>query len=313
MSRYLLVDGGQTGCRVVYVEDGLQVGSGSGGGLSRSAGDRSEGLSAALESSFAEIEPRPGAVDVVVAGLTGFDGSLESAGAIAGTVRALVRAGQVIVTNDAVTSYLGAIGVSPGCMVAAGTGVIALSGDMDGSFARADGWGYILGDDGGGYYIGRRGLASALRAWDGRGGSEALRQKAEGSIGPPEEIKQRVYGASNPASEVAEFALQVAEAAREGDPTAARIWADAACEVALTATASLGEVFDPGTPVTVSWTGSVFNAEDLMLEPFKRHIAGMWPTARLLAPEGTALRGAELLAQSGGPPMFGSLLHVFDE
>ena len=57
-------------------------------------------------------------------------------------------------TNDAVTSYVGAIGFEPGAVVAAGTGVIALAGDRDGNFARSDGWGYILGDDGGGYYIG---------------------------------------------------------------------------------------------------------------------------------------------------------------
>jgi N-acetylglucosamine kinase-like BadF-type ATPase len=52
-----------------------------------------------------------------------------------------------------VTSYLGAIGFEPGAVVAAGTGVIALAGDRDGNFARSDGWGYILGDDGGGWLL----------------------------------------------------------------------------------------------------------------------------------------------------------------
>ena len=51
------------------------------------------------------------------------------------------------------TSYLGAIGFEPGAVVAAGTGVIALAGDRDGNFARSDGWGYILGDDGGGWLV----------------------------------------------------------------------------------------------------------------------------------------------------------------
>jgi glucosamine kinase len=308
VARYLLIDGGQSGCRVVYVVDGERVGSGTGSGLSRHARDRTEDLLLAIERACRDIEPHT--VQAVVAGLSGFDDSQETASAIAKGIRSLVQAERVILTNDAVTSYLGAIGVAPGAMVAAGTGIIALAGDTDGRFARVDGWGYILGDDGGGYYIGRRGLASALRAWDGRGGSDALRRKAEESIGPPEEIKNQVYGASNPASKVAEFAMQVAEAAREGDPEAAKIWEDAAREAALTTTASLRQVFDPGASVTVSWTGGLFDARDLMLEPFKSHIAEMWPSARLLAPEGSALRGAQLLAQSDRLVMFGPLLYV---
>jgi glucosamine kinase len=307
VARYLLIDGGQSGCRVVYVVDGEQAGSGSGSGLSRHARDRTEDLLRAIERACMDIDLHT--VQAVVAGLSGFDDSSESAHAIMKGIRSLVQAERVIVTNDAVTSYLGAIGVAPGAMVAAGTGIIALAGDTDGSFARADGWGYILGDDGGGYYIGRRGLASALRAWDGRGGSDALRQKAKESIGLPKEIKKHVYEAPNPVSEVAEFAVQVAEAAREGDPEASKIWEDAAREAALTATASLRQVFDPGASVTVSWTGSLFDAHDLMLGPFKAHMAEMWPSARLLAPEGKALRGALLLAQSGRLVMFGSLLH----
>lgn len=315
MSRHLLVDGGQTGCRVVYVEDGRELGSGSGVGLSREVDDRVRGLLEALEGPLrdSDVEARSGVVDVVAAGLTGFDGSPQTARAIAEGLRSFVKAKRVIVTNDAVTSYLGAIGIKPGAMVAAGTGIIALSGDPDGGFARSDGWGYILGDDGSGYYIGRRGLASAMRAVDGREGSKILRQKAEDALGTPEEIKKHIYEASNPASEVAKFAKQVAEAALEGDPTALKIWADAASEAAFTTTAALRQVFKPETPVTVSWAGSLFNVGELMLEPFKHHVIEMWPSARLMPPESKALHGAELLAQFDSFPMFRSLLHIFDK
>ena len=312
MNRHLLIDGGQTGCRLVYVVEGEEIGSGSGVGLSRQE-DRTESLLKAIEQGFADIEPRPEAVDVVAAGLTGFDGSPEVAKTIADGVRSMVRAGHVVVTNDAVTSYLGAIGFEPGAVVAAGTGSIALAGDNNGSVARSDGWGYILGDDGGGYYIGRRGLASALRAADGRGGSENLLRRAEKEIGQPELIKKQVYGASNPASMVAAFTMEVAEAARKGDLVAREIWSDAAYEVALTVTATLSQLFEPNDFVTVSWTGSLFNAKDLMLDPFREHVAEMWPTARLLAPEGKGLHGAELLARSDRLTMFRSLLHVFSE
>ena len=313
MSRYILIDGGQGGCRIVYMAEGDRVLTGNGAGLSRQARDRSAGVLRVIERAFADLGPRsPDAVDAIVAGLTGFDGASQTAGTVADGFRTLVRTGRVVVTNDAVTSYLGAIGFEPGVVVAAGTGVIALAGDRDGNFARSDGWGYILGDDGGGYYVGRRGLASALRAHDGRGGSQALLQRAKDEFGDPESLRDRVYSSPNPVGEVARFALEVAEAAREGDSVAEEIWAIAAREVAQTATAALGRVFAPDAPVSVSWTGNLFNARDLMLQPFQQQVAVIWPKASLLAPRGTALSGAELLARSNPPPMFEDLLHVFE-
>ena len=313
MSRYILIDGGQGGCRIVYMAEGDRVLTGNGAGLSRQARDRSAGVLRVIERAFADLGPRaPDAVDAIVAGLTGFDGASQTAGTVADGFRTLVRTGRVVVTNDAVTSYLGAIGFEPGVVVAAGTGVIALAGDRDGNFARSDGWGYILGDDGGGYYIGRRGLASALRAHDGRGGSQALLQRAKDEFGKPESLRDRVYSSPNPVGEVARFALEVAEAARGGDSVAKEIWAIATREVAQTATAALGRVFAPDAPVSVSWTGNLFNARDLMLQPFQQQVAVIWPKASLLAPRGTALSGAELLARSNPPPMFEDLLHVFE-
>ena len=313
MSRYILIDGGQGGCRIVYMADGQRVLTGSDAGLSRHDRDRSASVLRVLERAFADLGPRaPGSVDVIVAGLTGFDGTPETADGVADGVRRLVRTGRVVVTNDAVTSYLGAIGFEPGAVVAAGTGVIALAGDRGGNFARSDGWGFILGDDGGGYYIGRLGLASALRAHDGRVGSQALLQRARDEFGDPEALRDLVYGSPNPAGEVARFARQVAEAAREGDSVASEIWTIAAREVAQTATAALGQVFAPDAPVSVSWTGNLFDARDLMLQPFQQQVRAMWRTARLLAPRGTALSGAELLARSNPPPMFEDLLHVYE-
>jgi glucosamine kinase len=313
MNRYILIDGGQSGCRIVYVENGERVLTGDGAGLGRQDPDRTEGLLRVLERAFEAMAPRvPDTVDVVAAGLTGFDGSPETARAIADGVRTRVRIKRVVVTTDAVTSYLGAIGFEPGAVVAAGTGVIALAGDREGNVARGDGWGYILGDDGSGYYIGRRGLASALRAHDGRGGSEALLRRAREVFGSPESLKDRVYTSPNPAGEVARFARQVAEAAREGDQASSDIWASAACEVARTVTATLVQLFTPDTFVTVSWTGNLFDARDLMLQPFCRQVAEMWPAASVLAPKGTALDGAELLASSTPPPMFEDLVHVFE-
>lgn len=77
--------------------------------------------------------------------------------------------GQVALVADAVTAYAGALGSTPGAVVAAGTGLIAIGTDLT-RWRRADGWGHLLGDCGSGAWIGRAGLEAALRAYDGRPG-----------------------------------------------------------------------------------------------------------------------------------------------
>lgn len=287
------MDGGQSGCRVVDVVDGDRIGGGNGAGLSRHSRDRAEGALDVLGRIITDMGPSSPAVDAVVVGVTGLEDSQPAIRRFVDGIQSLVRTDRVVLTNDAVTSYLGAIGFEAS-VVAAGTGVISLAGDRQGNFTRGDGWGYILGDDGGGYYVGRRGLASALRSHDGRGGSEAIAKRATETFGTPQAIKERVYGAENPAQEVAGFALRVAEAAREGDPVAVMTWDDAARELASTVTATLHRIFDARTLVPVSWAGALFGARELILDPFERYLLQMRPAAYLLAPKGTALDGAEV-------------------
>ncbi len=170
--RALLIDGGQSGCRAAVVDHGRTVATATAAGLPRQGRDYD-----ALRALLADDDWR--GIDVVAAGLTGFRGDADAAAAA-------LRVPSAIVTNDAVTAHLGALGGSPGVVVVAGTGAIALAADE--RAARADGWGTRLGDDGGGYWIGRAGLAAALRAHDGRrGGSPDLLARAVARFGevPP--------------------------------------------------------------------------------------------------------------------------------
>jgi N-acetylglucosamine kinase-like BadF-type ATPase len=46
--------------------------------------------------------------------------------------------------------------------VLAGTGSISLARAADGRAGRAGGWGYLLGDEGGGFWLGREAIAALL-------------------------------------------------------------------------------------------------------------------------------------------------------
>jgi glucosamine kinase len=309
----LVVDAGRTSCRVaLYGNDAGQDGAVlTGQGLSGVAdGDRSAGpIAAALAPLLGRVALPPGPLDAVCVGMTGVLRPGPAAVAVAAAVRGLVPARRVLVTSDVVTGYCGAVGLGPGVVVAAGTGMIALAvGEL--GVARVDGWGFMLGDAGSGFEIGRRGLAAALRAHDGRGGSALLAELATRALGPLDEVVHTIYGADNPVGAVAAFAAGVATAARRGDEVAAAIWASAASEIAATALAAAGRACGPDERATVSWTGGLFDATDLLLEPFLAHLAARRPSLEARAPLGSALDGGRALAGApAGHPLL-DLVHV---
>jgi glucosamine kinase len=79
----------------------------------------------------------------------------------------------VHVTGDADSARAGAFRGAPGVVVIAGTGSMA-SGWNGESSARAGGHGFLLGDEGSAYWIGRAAVRAALRFQDQMGGSEAI-------------------------------------------------------------------------------------------------------------------------------------------
>jgi N-acetylglucosamine kinase-like BadF-type ATPase len=275
VTRALLIDGGQSGLRAALQVDGATVARETLPGLAR-AGRSWEPVRALVRRFDA---------DVVAAGLSGYDGADLGV--------------PIIVASDAVTAHLGALGGEPGAVIVAGTGAIALAASADG-WARADGWGPLLGDAGGGYWIARRALARALRAHDGRGGSAALRAAAERRFGPLASIARVVYDARDPVATVAAFAVDVAELAAGGGADAAAILTAAGKELARTVTAALNGA--PSCPRRVSWAGGVFGAGPLILDALRAELE-----ADVVAPLGDGLAGAARLLER--PALFSGLIH----
>ncbi|MCX5207051.1 ATPase [Streptomyces sp. NBC_00237] len=206
----------------------------------------------------------------------------------------------VALAADAVTAYAGALGQRPGAVVAAGTGLIALGTDLT-AWRRADGWGHLLGDCGGGAWIGRAGLAAALRAHDGRrGGSAALLARLEAVFGPAPELPGRLYPRTDRPAVLASFAPQVAGCAAEGDPVAVDILRDAARHVAETAAAACPAPaagnHSPTAPCEVALTGGLLKLGAPLLVPLHEQFARALPHARLVDALGSPLDGAVRIA-----------------
>ncbi|MFI5804813.1 N-acetylglucosamine kinase [Streptomyces sp. NPDC051561] len=197
---------------------------------------------------------------------------------------------RVALAADAVTAYAGALGLRAGAVVAAGTGLIGVGTDLV-RWRRADGWGYLLGDCGGGAWIGRAGLEAAMRAFDGRdGGSAALLARLEKAFGPAAGVPGQLYPRSDRAAVLASFAPEVARCAAE-DPVAAGILREAARHIAGTTAAVC-----PAEGGEVALTGGLLKLGDVLLEPLRTEISVQVPRARLVPAAGDPLDGALLIA-----------------
>ncbi|WP_308798091.1 N-acetylglucosamine kinase [Agromyces silvae] len=227
-------------------------------------------------------------------GLTGMPELLDAA-AFASALAARCDTTSIIVANDGLTTHLGALGGEAGTVIAAGTGVVASATDLASIWRRGDGWGHLIGDEGGGAWIGAAGLRAALRAADGReGSSPTLLAEARRRFGSTDDLIARVYGGEAPAHELAGFAPVVAEAARSGDQVAAGIWDRAGTLLAETAFA-----VSSGLPPRYSWGGKLFDAGELLLDPFRKELHRRAPGARVDPPVGQSADGALLLARRG--------------
>ncbi|MEV0223234.1 BadF/BadG/BcrA/BcrD ATPase family protein [Streptomyces sp. NPDC050704] len=205
---------------------------------------------------------------------------------------------------DAVTAYTGALGQRVGAVVAAGTGMITIGTDLE-SWHRADGWGHLLGDCGGGSWIGQAGLEAALRAYDGRpGGSAPLLARVEEMFGSAHALPGQLYPRTDRPAVLASFAPEVAACA-DGDPVAADILAAAARHItdslAAVCPTDKGGERDGGESaasgeVQVAFTGGLFKMGDPLLVPLRAALAERLPYARQVPAAGDPLSGAVRIA-----------------
>jgi N-acetylglucosamine kinase-like BadF-type ATPase len=310
MSALLAVDGGQTGLRVAVVERGEPGEVTEVAGFSHGSADGWVAVASAVARARDALSVR-GPVERVCLGLTGAPRPRELKQRLGALISDRLDGAEVWLGGDMVTAHAGALGGGPGVVVAAGTGTVVLGVAADGTAHRADGLGYLLGDDGSGFAIGRAGIRAALRAREGRGPATALLDAATTFFSGLDDLPHRVYTSASPVSDLAAFAAAIADAARAGDEVARAIWRDAVAALVSSTAAVVRRTFPDAAPgsVAVSHSGRLFLADDILLEPFKAAIAQRCTEARYREPAGDSLAGAARLAQEG-LGRYASLMHA---
>lgn len=212
MGYWIGIDAGGTQSTLVYVDNGLveqQRIVNTGIHAKRDTiNEQVKKVLELLKSVFEQISPE--SIEGICIGLAGA-GRTEDQHQLQSALSLADSRFKFCVTSDAVIAHTGAFHNKNGILVITGTGSMVL-GKNDSSWARAGGYGYLIGDDGSGYQIGMQGLKSVGIMFDG-GDTTALLEIIRQNFGVNnrDEFIQFVYNNDFQPSLIAPFVLQAAE------------------------------------------------------------------------------------------------------
>ena len=254
-----------------------------------------------MEEAIGDHDVRPAAICLGVAGVDRPD----DARVMRGIMRRIGAKARVLVVNDALIALEAGAPETPGVVVIAGTGSISSGRTDRNQAARAGGWGYVLGDEGSGYWIGRAALRAVLREADRRGPAtqlSGLLLHYYGVARAQDLIAQVYHGSLRPAA-IAALAQCVQGAFSDGDAVAIGILRSAAdqLESAAMSVARRLELIGSEFPFVLS--GGIFRAVPWLEEELTRRLPMAAPRSRTILlneePAGGAVRLALAEARGG--------------
>lgn len=161
-----------------------------------------------------------------------------------------------------------------GIALIVGTGSAAIGADASGAKHVVGGWGYHYGDEGSAYWIGRQALVEVARSADGRSGPTMLVQALTARLGVPD--ARAILGALEQTGDVrgaiARLAIDVEQAARQGDAVALAIVKQGASELAQM-TATLAEELKLGVEFPLALAGGVICGSELLRQELAAALA----------------------------------------
>lgn len=203
-----------------------------------------------------------------------------------------------LIVNDALIALVAGAGASPGVVVISGTGSIAYGVSHRGLAARAGGWGPTLGDEGSGYWIGRRALEAVVRDVDCRGPHTQLTPRVleHFALPRPELLVSEIYHQPQGRRAIASLAPVVDQARADGDLVAAEIMVDAADELAKAAASVIFRLEMRGEQFPILLAGGMLKRSDWLAAEVTRRMAEVAPRSEVLPLTTEPVLGAIRLA-----------------
>ena len=205
---------------------------------------------------------------------------------------------KLTIETDARIALAGAFGGGEGIILICGTGSICYGKAKNSKMIRSGGWGYLLGDEGSGYFIVREALIAALKDLDGRGDSTTLRKAFEKhfSVQQIDEIIPQVYGGSLDRAAISALAPIVFETAKAGDKEAYKIITMTAIEQSKMITAVAKRLPFHDETIKVSLIGSVFKQKAILVPTIIEQLQNNLKNVTIVEPLFEPMFGAVILA-----------------
>ena len=245
-----------------------------------------------MEEALGDHGVIPGAICLGIAGVDRPD----DARVVRAIMKRIAYKARVLVVNDALVALEAGAPDRPGVVVIAGTGSIAYGRNERNEAARAGGWGYVLGDEGSGYWIGRAALRAVLHEADRRGPATQLtaRLLEHYGVSRPQDLIHQVY-AARPAA-IASLAQCVMSAFTDGDQVAIGILRAAADQLESSALSVARRLDLVGVEFPFVLSGGIFRAVPWLEEELARRLPQASPRSRTLLLDVEPAVGAVRLA-----------------
>lgn len=197
-----------------------------------------------------------------------------------------------IIHNDVEIALMASLQHTDGIMLVAGTGSIALR-SIKGHKKRAGGWGYLIGDEGAAYWMGRKLLSCFSKMADGRIQKSSLYDLVMDALVLDEasDVILHLNNHPKPKEAIASLAKLLNLAADRKDPVALEIFDQAAYELSLLVKALHYESVER---IPVKATGGVFESKAYIIEPLKKYLGQEY---QLDMTENPPIYGAYLFAK----------------
>ena len=205
---------------------------------------------------------------------------------------------QLEVNSDAMIALAGAFSGAPGIIIIAGTGAICFGKSADGTVVRSGGWGYLLGDEGSGFFVGQQAIIAALKDLDGRGKKTRLRAAIEKkfNLKQIDLIIPKIYKGEIDRPTIASIGPIVFELAADNDLIAAELVRRTGNEQGKMARAVAEKLNLSNKKIQVALIGGVFNQRDVLENEITKELAELSEDIEIGEPQNPPVIGAAILA-----------------
>ena len=300
------MDVGGTSARCLVADlDGRRLGIGHGGGgnpVSHGIGTAIEQIRTAAEEALRDVDRSQ--VSASVVGVAGFADESRARDAFGLMWSGLGVASPPQVISDTLVAFAAGTAETTGTVLVSGTGAAAAEVTDGRPALVADGIGWLLGDDGSGFWVGRQAVRHALRPRGPGVDDDPLAVSVAlhllGRRAGRNDLLAAAY--AGPPVALARLAPVVVEAADGGDLVACRILAAAADRL----DESAASVRAPGAASPIVLSGGMFAARHVT-EPLRERLRRRWPAAPIRRAMNGAGGAAWLAARSLQIPLPASL------